>query len=207
MKAKHDVKYLITAMTLSLVASATLSATEVTKTDNETNSVPVIETIQPIDLAENTDNVDIPVLAKPKLAKPELAAPIVVANTDDVNDKAETAELEQLTETDSTVPSTLTEPMPIAENKTNSYIPLIEGAIVFSNFDGELPAIVNYYTTALEQEIIDFYQQSFGDVTSQERKRGRLTLTYQADDLEKRVVISVQNEKHQVDVIVKQVTE
>jgi|GEM_PF-2893554 len=183
MKSKHDVKYIIAATTFALSISGTVTAAEATSEDQ----------IQPIAFVESTDKVEIPVLAEPKVM-PET-----------INDEEK---IEQVTtESNSLVTSEPSEPMPVAENKDNSYIPLLENAIIFANFDDELPAITNYYTSASEQEVIDFYQQAFGDAMSQDRKRGRLTLTYQADDLVKRVVISEQNNKRQVDVIVEKATQ
>ena len=43
---------------------------------------------------------------------------------------------------------------------------------------------------------------TYGEISHQERKRGRLTLSFYPDALLVRVVISQQNNKRQVDVIV-----
>jgi len=51
-------------------------------------------------------------------------------------------------------------------------------------------------------QIIDFYQQHYSDSLSQERKRGHLTLIYQQGQHKVRVVISQQNRKRQVDIII-----
>jgi len=315
MKSKHDVKYLITAMMLSVTTSATLSATETANVNNEKPSSPVIQTPQPITVIETTDKVDIPTLAEPKaqvssvkeepgapviqtpqplaitettakvdtptLAEPaaqvsnvkekseapviQTPQPLAVTETTDKDDapalaepaaqvsnvkdkpeapviqtpqsvaviettdkddapalaeptaqesnakekiKNDNIEIETVVEaeTKNILPATLNDAMPIAENKVNNYIPLFDGAIIFANIDDDLPAIANYYVQASEQEIIDFYQVSFGNSISQERKHGRLTLLYQADDLIQRVVISEQDGKHQVDVIVEKTT-
>ncbi|PHR85380.1 MAG: hypothetical protein COA59_03245 [Colwellia sp.] len=89
------------------------------------------------------------------------------------------------------------------EANTNSVIiPVIANAQVFANFTNELPAVLNYFTRATEEQIIDFYQQQYSGFLSQERKRGRLTLTYQQEKHSIRVVISQQNKKRQVDVII-----
>ena len=138
---------------------------------------------------KNADEVGIPELAELKVL------------ADNSSDKGNN-ESEQLLETESANDTMLIEAMPVVTSRANSYIPLIEGAIIFANYSDELPAMVNYYTQTSEQEVIAFYQKSFGDAISTERKRGRLTLIYQADDLIKRVVISQQNNKRQVDVIV-----
>mgnify|MGYP005985317265 CR=1 FL=1 len=86
---------------------------------------------------------------------------------------------------------------------TNSVvIPMLTNAQVFADFTDELPAVLNYFTSATQEQVIDFYQQHYGESISQEIKRGRLTLTYQQEKQRIRVVISQQNKKRQVDVIV-----
>jgi len=89
------------------------------------------------------------------------------------------------------------EPTPIA-------IPTLSQAQVFAEFTDRLPAVVNYFTSATEAQIIEFYQGHYGAAMSQERKRGRLTLSYQQEQQLIRVVISQQNRKRQVDVIVEE---
>lgn len=84
----------------------------------------------------------------------------------------------------------------------NVDIPMLTNAQVFANFTDELPAVLNYFTSSTKEEIIDFYQQHYGEFISQETKRERLTLTYQQEIHTMRVVISQQNNKRQVDVIV-----
>ena len=81
-------------------------------------------------------------------------------------------------------------------------IPVLADAQVFAEFSDALPAVINYFTKSTEAQVIDFYQQAFGEAQSQERKRGRLTLMYQEGEEAMRVVISQQNNKRQVDVII-----
>ncbi len=81
-------------------------------------------------------------------------------------------------------------------------IPILEDAQVFAEYNDSLPAVINYFTNASEEQIIDFYQQSFGVPHSQERKRGRLSLKYTEGKETMRVIISQQNKKRQVDVII-----
>lgn len=81
-------------------------------------------------------------------------------------------------------------------------IPILENAQVFAEFTDKLPAVINYFTQSSEMTVIDFYQQAFGEPYSQDRKRGRLTLHYQEGEEVMRVVISQQNKKRQVDVII-----
>jgi hypothetical protein len=81
-------------------------------------------------------------------------------------------------------------------------IPVLENAQIFAEFSDSLPAVINYFTSSAEPKVIDFYKQAFGEAYSQERKHGRLTLKYtQAEEI-MRVVISQQDNKRQVDVII-----
>lgn len=98
--------------------------------------------------------------------------------------------------------------MSFASDKVNAVsippvnIPVMDNAHVFADFTDSMPAVLNYFTSATEEDIIDFYKQNFGESISQEKKRERLTLTYQKETQAIRVVISQQNNKRQVDVIV-----
>ena len=91
--------------------------------------------------------------------------------------------------------------------QNNVVIPMMTNAQVFADFTDDVPAVLNYFTRASKEEIIDFYQQHYGEDLSQEEKRGRLTLTYQQKNHSIRVVISQQNKKRQVDVIVEMIEE
>lgn len=86
--------------------------------------------------------------------------------------------------------------------KNNVIIPIMTNAQVFADLTDELPAVLNYFSDASEEQIVDFYQQQYNGFLSQERKRGRLTVTYEQEKHNIRVVISQQNKKRQVDVIV-----
>ncbi len=81
-------------------------------------------------------------------------------------------------------------------------IPIMENAQVFADFTNKLPAVIDYFTKADEDSVINFYQTKYGEALSQERKRGRLTLTFTNDTDNIRVVISTQNKMRQVDVLV-----
>lgn len=97
-----------------------------------------------------------------------------------------------------------------ASNEVNSAsiptvnIPVIDNAQVFADFTDSMPAVLNYFTSATEEDIIDFYKQNFDEPISQEKKRERLTLTFQKEKQTIRVIISQQNNKRQVDVIIEQ---
>lgn len=88
------------------------------------------------------------------------------------------------------------------EAQTPISIAKLSDARVFADFTEKLPAVLNYFTKASEQEVVAFYQNNYGEVISQERKRGRLTLNFSAQQQTIRVVISQQNRLRQVDVIV-----
>lgn len=83
-------------------------------------------------------------------------------------------------------------------------IPVVSDARVFAEFKDKLPAVVNYFTHRSEQEVISFYQNEYGQIEQQERKRGRLTLNFNQAHSKIRVVISQQNKLRQVDVIVEE---
>ena len=85
---------------------------------------------------------------------------------------------------------------------TKINIPIVENARVFAQFNDEYPAVINYFTHLSEQEIIAFYQNQYGEVLTQERKRGRLMLKFATDDNNIRIVISEQNKMRQVDVLI-----
>lgn len=93
----------------------------------------------------------------------------------------------------------------LANNEESAFaIPMVDNAQVFANYTDELPVVLNYYTSASEEQIINFYRQNFGESISQEHKRDRLTLTYAKETKIIRVIISQQNSKRQVDVMVEQ---
>jgi len=81
-------------------------------------------------------------------------------------------------------------------------VPTMNDARVFAEFVDKMPAVVNYFTKSTEQEVIKFYQNEYGQQLGQERKRGRLTLNFNQDKKNIRVVISQQNRLRQVDVII-----
>jgi hypothetical protein len=81
-------------------------------------------------------------------------------------------------------------------------IPTLDDAKIFADFSDSTPAVLNYFTASSQVQVIDFYKQSYGEAVTQETKRGRLTLTYKKEDQAIRVVISEQDNKRQVDVII-----
>ncbi|MBU2893806.1 hypothetical protein KO495_10780 [Colwellia sp. D2M02] len=137
---------------------------------------------------------------EPDVVIPKLSTPDIVnaKNSDNSPD-----------DTSATEPRTA---KPLASNPTlflehitkseNQFIPVIQDAIIFANFGDELPAIVNYYTFANQAHIIKFYQEAYGELVSQDTQYGRLTLHFRANEQQIRVIISPQDKKQQVDVIV-----
>ena len=93
-----------------------------------------------------------------------------------------------------------------ADNNTEQTIKIakLNDAKVFASFTDKLPAVLNYFTSASQAEIIDFYKKAYGEVLSEELKRKRLTLTFKQENQAIRVVISSQNNKRQVDVLINQ---
>ena len=92
----------------------------------------------------------------------------------------------------------------LAEEEQMFDIPIIDQAHVFAEFTDRLPAVVNYFSDESEEAIINFYQKFYGEELSQERKRGRLTVYFTDEDNNIRVIISQQNNKRQVDVLITQ---
>lgn len=90
----------------------------------------------------------------------------------------------------------------VAQDKVTVTIPTMSDARIFAEFKDKMPAVVNYFTKNTEQEVIAFYQNEYGKAKQQERKRGRLTLNFNQEHSDIRVVISQQNNMRQVDVIV-----
>ena len=89
-----------------------------------------------------------------------------------------------------------------ADDSTDTFdIPTFEAINVFAH-EQQLPAVVNYYTNANENEIIAFYTANYGDAISTETKRGRIMLRFSAETYKIRVIVSNQNQKRQVDVLV-----
>ena len=81
-------------------------------------------------------------------------------------------------------------------------IELIDDAKVFAQYDDEKPFVANYFTAHSEQEIIDFYKEKYGEIVSQERKRERLTVKFTQPENNIRIIISQQDAKHQVDLLI-----
>jgi len=81
-------------------------------------------------------------------------------------------------------------------------IPVMDDAIIFADFNDKTPAVINYFTSTTVADITGFYKIAYGEISYQEAKRGRLTLAFHPDNLIIRVIISQQNNKRQVDVIV-----
>jgi len=94
----------------------------------------------------------------------------------------------------------MTEPLP-PTLAGRIYIFTMDDADIFYQYQQKLPSVVNYFTGHSEQEIVDFYITKYGEPESKEIKRGRLVLYFLVKDNYVRVIISTQNKKRQVDVL------
>lgn len=81
-------------------------------------------------------------------------------------------------------------------------IELLADAKVFAQYDDEKPMVANYFTSHSEEEIIMFYKEKYGEVTSQYRIKERLTLKFLLADNNIRIIISQQGKKQQVDILI-----
>ena len=90
----------------------------------------------------------------------------------------------------------------VADEKAIVRIPTMSDARIFAEFRDKTPAVVNYFSKSMEEDIISFYQKEYGQPLGQERKRGRLTLNFSQETKDIRVIISQQDRVRQVDVII-----
>lgn len=81
-------------------------------------------------------------------------------------------------------------------------IAVTSDAQIFAKFDDEIPAVINYFTSKSESNIVAFYEEKYGSAVLSDRKRGRLEKLFKMDDKNIQVIISEQNNKRQVDVLV-----
>jgi len=95
-----------------------------------------------------------------------------------------------------------TEPLP--PTLSISYkISVMDDAKVFYKYQQKLPSVVNYFTKYSEQEIIDFYKDIYGEPNHSESKRGRVVYHFSLGSNGVRVIVSNQDKKRQVDVLMK----
>lgn len=138
------------------------------------------------------DNVEEPVEV---IVEENSAIDEVMSDLNEVEDNTET---DQTSEQSSVAPYNFERS---ASGEAATFIPLMADAKVFAEFVDRLPAVVNYFTMASEDEVISFYNENFGEPIGQERKRERLTVSYYTDGIATRVVISQQDDYRQVDVL------
>lgn len=215
-KQQHGKLFAAKRHTLTLVALASVTSLAISQSafavENQENSAskPTSIELETIKAPKTQQLVDIPVLKpvmvaeenasedKPAAAKKEPAKPTVTEENVEIPVVEDVSAVEipavQLTGANAEIPT--------HSDYQNQYIPVIANARVFANLTDELPAVINYFTDASEEEVISFYQQSYGEAHTQERKRGRLTLSYTQGEQKMRVVISTQGNKRQVDVLV-----
>ncbi|GAA5134437.1 hypothetical protein [Thalassotalea piscium] len=86
--------------------------------------------------------------------------------------------------------------------ETAATIELLPGAQVFAQYQDKKPFVANFFTEQSEQEIIDFYQSNYGEITSQTRIKGQLVLKFSSESDNIRIIVSRQSNKHQVDILI-----
>jgi len=94
-----------------------------------------------------------------------------------------------------------------SDNHTISPLARVADAQVFAEFTDKYPIVLNYFTSESDVNIINFYQEKYGDIASRSLKRERLTLFFTHNKNRIRVVISQQNNKRQVDVLSELISE
>ncbi len=209
MKSKQDVKLqkisalaLASILTLAVSSNVYAEATKDFQANKISANTSVLNDIENTTI-ESVDKIEVPVLA-PVLTVVEQQSDETTAEPP-VAEKSAEVDIPAMSGSDDfATPKVAVNNAPIPQHTDyqNDYIPVIAEAKVFANLTDELPAVMNYFTVASEEQVIDFYQQAYGESTSHERKRGRLTLTYQQGEQSMRVVISTQADKRQVDVLV-----
>jgi len=81
-------------------------------------------------------------------------------------------------------------------------IAVLDDARIFAQFDQEMPAVVSYFTSKTEIEVISFYSNIYGRPTSNELKKERLTLIFSNEQHNIRIIVSQQDKVRQVDILV-----
>ncbi|QBG34262.1 hypothetical protein [Litorilituus sediminis] len=203
-------RHALTLVALASITSFAISHNALAVESQESANKQASIELENIKAPKTQLEVDIPVLKsvavakenaledKPAEAKKEPEKPTITEDNVEIPEVEDVAAVEipavQLTGANAEIPT--------HSDYQNQYIPVIANARVFANLTDELPAVMNYFTDASEEEVISFYQQSYGQAHTQERKRGRLTLSYTQGEQKMRVVISTQGNKRQVDVLV-----
>lgn len=81
-------------------------------------------------------------------------------------------------------------------------IPVVADAQVFSTFNDDYPAMVNYFTLNSFEEVTLFYSNQFGAPTSEQIVYGRLELNFEHMQQQIRVIVAKQNNHQEVDIII-----
>ena len=97
------------------------------------------------------------------------------------------------------------EQLPNVQTPIKVDIAKLADAQVFAELNDAYPAVINYFTSINQAEIIRFYVENYGEVLQQELKRERLTLNFNHAETKIRVIISKQNNKQQVDVLIEKI--
>lgn len=88
------------------------------------------------------------------------------------------------------------------ENHEPIDIEKLANAQVFAEFNDKLPAVLNYFTQSSEEDVIEFYENAYGNIVERNAFAGRSTLYFVHNEKQIRVVISTQDNKRQVDILI-----
>ncbi|XQW86353.1 hypothetical protein ACOYR1_06410 [Thalassotalea piscium] len=89
-----------------------------------------------------------------------------------------------------------------ANAETASKIELLDDAKIFAKFDDKKPLVANYFTAHNENEIIDFYKEKYGEIVTQESIKDIRILKFSHLNNNIRVIISHQDNRQQVDLLI-----
>ncbi|WP_076419690.1 hypothetical protein [Colwellia sp. UCD-KL20] len=98
--------------------------------------------------------------------------------------------------------STLLSTSAYAADTEKVTIEVMNDAKIFAQFDDEIPAVINYFTTSNETSIVNFYEEKFGQAITSNRRKGRLEKSFVKDKHNINIIISEQNNFRQVDVLI-----
>jgi len=85
----------------------------------------------------------------------------------------------------------------------NVTVPLTEDAKVFAKYVEDYPVVVNYYSQASEQEIIDFYTEQYGPVMETINEKQRTRVIFMHEGKVATIIISAQGKAQQVDILIR----
>lgn len=81
-------------------------------------------------------------------------------------------------------------------------VPLYNDAREFARLDQKMPAVLSYFSQQTQSGLRDFYISELGEPLSEQLLYGRLSLHFNVNNQQVRVMISTQNNWQQVDIMV-----